>query len=906
MKIKKTIIIILVCLTTILLSGFTKPNSNDIKSFEFEFETNQKLRAVWVTPIVGEVSTFTTETAFKNEMNQMLDILEHYKINALIFHVRTHNNALYDSELNPKATVFGSVNFNNFDPLLWLVNETQSRGIEFHAWLNPYRVGTNYVGTMPAENPASNASNILSNPSNSALKILNPGEPVVRDFIVDTVIEIIEKYPVDAIHFDDYFYTNLGANGALSGATTILDEPDQQTYVTYGSGFNTTSATDKANWRRHQVNTMVQAVSNAIKNYNQLNGKHIQFGISPTGIYKNGNGVVTYDEFGKPVTTGSLTTGQTHYSSYLFSDSLHWIKEGWLDYIAPQSYWATNHSAASYYNVMGWWEKVVKYLDVNLYSGIGLYMADESTNTFNWKDDMLEMRTQLEYLETLNDVDGLSVYSYKYIRNHYNNQNSTSANQMENAAHLWQDYLVLPPLKSMEPILLDGVSNILHENGVLTFDRLDGAKQYYIYRSQTSLTYSQSEIVGVVGRSNDLSLSYNTGDIQNQYVYGIRALSYTNHLGSTTVTNDISMIEGASIRLATESSGQGLRFYANKPQSVLSDTHGFYIVYGETTRQDLLDAINNPINNEIIVNQKKVFKVEVPDVEVDGTYSVVITGIPSIGYTQKISVYSYYTNNQQTYISSNASIRSLLEVAVRMENLDQGVTQSKDIINEVKDSTKHIVRNAFNAYEITGIFETNHNLIKAEFIKDWNTLFQTNWTELNAQDFYNHAIVGKLSGAETLAGSRLYQFFNHTNYQLKWAWLLDYLLSIDGTVWTSRQIEAIKLDGTFESYTNLYSGNHLIYSIYNFFYESHVVGGYTAINFVTNKQFYDTVVNFSNSIYLKLDNYDFLSVGQSIKLPNPPADLSANFSHYLIGSTTYYPWDNYVVTSNTKIKFMYQ
>src|SRR5690606_39017068 len=168
-----------------------------------------------------------------------------------------------------------------------------------------------------------------------------------------------------------------------------------------------------------------------------------------------------------------------------------------------------------------------------------------------------------------------------------------------------------------------------------------------------------------------------------------------------------------------------------------------------TTKQGLLDAINNPINNEIIVNQKKVFKVEVPDVEVDGTYSVVITGIPSIGYTQKISVYAYYTNNQQTYISSNASIRSLLEVAVRMENLGQGVTQSKDIINEVKDSTKHIVRNAFNAYEITGIFETNHNLIKEEFIKDWNTLFQTNWTELNAQDFYNHAIVGKLSGAET-------------------------------------------------------------------------------------------------------------------------------------------------------------
>src|SRR5690606_14527091 len=126
-------------------------------------------------------------------------------INALIFHVRTHNNALYDSDLNPKASWFSNVNFANFDPLMWLINATQARGIEFHAWLNPYRYGTNYVGTMPLDNPASNINNVLTNPNDSALRILNPGLPSVRDFIVDTVVEIIETYPVDAIHFDDYF-----------------------------------------------------------------------------------------------------------------------------------------------------------------------------------------------------------------------------------------------------------------------------------------------------------------------------------------------------------------------------------------------------------------------------------------------------------------------------------------------------------------------------------------------------------------------------------------------------------------------------------------------------------------------------------------------------------------------------
>ena len=906
MNINKVISVACILISIIILSGFTNSNINEISTFEVEFENNQNLRAVWITPVTGELSSFTTEVAFKNQMNDMLDVLENYHINTLIFHIRTHNNALYESELNPKASWFENVNFTNFDPLLWLIEKTQSRGIEFHAWLNPYRYSTSYRSeAIPTENPASNPLNILTNPENSALSILNPGIPEVRDFIVDTVLEIINKYPVDAIHFDDYFYTNLGANGSVSGANTILDEPDQQTFETYGGGYNTSSASSKADWRRNQVNLMIESVSTAIRNYNQNHDTYIQFGISPTGIYKNGNGIVTYDQNRKPITNGSQTSGQTHHSSYLFSDSLHWISEGWLDYIAPQSYWAIDHSVAGYHRVMGWWNDVVKYLPVNLYSGIGIYMADESSNTFGWKTNVNELNDQLDYLNLLEHTNGFSIYSYKHLKQHYLNQNIMSVTQIKNASDHFETIEVLPALQSMNPVYLDSVKHIEHNNGELTFNSLDGAKQYYIYRSLDTLTYDNSEIIGVIGKVNSTVISYETNDLTNLYNYGVRGLSYTNHLGAINDDETIVMLDGASIRIGTEEKQQGLRFYANKPHSTESDQHGFYLVYGKTTKLELLDAIQNPINGKAIINDKEVFKVSVLDVEIDGSYSVVLTGIPEIGYTQSISVFAYYEKDGQTYLSTDAITRSVLEVAIRIENAGDSMSETKSIIATVKNSAKMLNISAFNTYTITGIFETDHRNLKNEFIHDWNDLYGTNWIELNSNTFFNNGIIGKETGDHTIFGSRLYKFFNDDALKDKWGWLLDYLLSIDGTTWTSRQIHALKGNGTYEDYPNLYLGRHLLYSIYNFFYEAHEVGGYTAINFSDNKQFYGMVVNYSDQILAKKENYEFFNIDDVIILPTPIPEESIGFIHYLINSQIYYPNDNYTVTGNVIIDFVY-
>src|SRR5690606_29184443 len=241
---------------------------------------------------------------------------------------------------------------------------------------------------------------------------------------------------------------------------------------------------------------------------------------------------VNYDENGFAITTGSSTTGQTHYSSYLFADSLEWINQGWLDYIMPQSYWAITHPAAGYHNVMGWWDKVVKFLPVNLYSGIGVYMANSSTETYSWKTDNLEFVKQLNFLDTLENTQGFSIYSYNFVRDAYFNSNSMATTQMNQARtqHL-TEYAVLPELKSMDPVRLPAVSNVNYEasSGTLSFDAQADAKFYYIYRSTNPLTYESSEIIDVISNDGNAVINW-LNDNQNAYYFGVRALSYTNHL----------------------------------------------------------------------------------------------------------------------------------------------------------------------------------------------------------------------------------------------------------------------------------------------------------------------------------------------------------------------------------------
>lgn len=353
---------------------------------QYDYPTSE-YRAVWVSTFVGDIPAYSSEEEFKSDATTLLDNIVKMGMNAMVFHVRTHNNALYKSDLNPIASWWKNVNFDEFDPLEWLITETHNRGIEFHAWMNPYRTG-GYIGEdYPANHPCKNPDLVLTN-SNGA-KILDPGSEVVQDFIVETCMEFLERYDADAIHFDDYFY--------ISGVATNLTGDE----------------------KRQNVDDFIEKLSDRMHQMNLEEGRAVQLGISPSGIYRNGgySASPSYDANGNLVSPlYSNTSGFAHYDEYLYSDTKKWIDNEWIDYITPQAYWAMEHTGANFYELTRWWSWCVRYKKVNLYMGIGIYMPLESgTSASYWKLNKDEVKNQILNAGMYDEINGLCFYKYSSL-----------------------------------------------------------------------------------------------------------------------------------------------------------------------------------------------------------------------------------------------------------------------------------------------------------------------------------------------------------------------------------------------------------------------------------------------------------------------------------------------------------
>ena len=246
-----------------------------LATYDDYIEPSQQFRGLWVTPLANDINTFKNKNDFIEKMNKIFDTIKKYNMNSLIFHVRIYNDALYNSKSNPKNQIFKNIDFSEFDPLQWAIEESHKKGIEFHAWMNPYRIKSNTKSideiiieyNKYPNNPASQESNIMIGKD---YFYLNPGLQNVRKFLVDTVLEFMSKYKeVDAIHFDDYFYNNDISSGG-----------DENTYGESGD------KKAKSDWRREQVDLLIESLHKEINNFNKENKKYIQFGISPSGIYK--------------------------------------------------------------------------------------------------------------------------------------------------------------------------------------------------------------------------------------------------------------------------------------------------------------------------------------------------------------------------------------------------------------------------------------------------------------------------------------------------------------------------------------------------------------------------------------------------------------------------------------------
>ena len=359
-KIITILLTLIMIISSFTINVFAEPNSKE-------------MRAVWITTVYNSdfpsTSTKGNAEAQKQELITKLDTLKAAGINTVIVQVRPKGDALYQSNINPWSDVLTGTQglYPGYDPLQFAIEEAHKRGMELHAWLNPYRVTTWGTDTsvLSANHPARLHPEWLIE-YNSAL-YYNPDLTEVKEHIKNTVAEIVQNYNVDGIHFDDYFYPSnypLPEGETRDGAV--------------------------ANARRQNVNEMVSMVYNTIKSIKPS----VDFGISPTGIWKNN----TSDP------TGSATKGQECYYS-VFSDVRSWVKSGTVDYIVPQIYWETGNSAADYETLVKWWSNEVSGTNVRLYIGQALY-KDVVAN---------QIDTQLKINEKYPQVSGSFFFSAKDI-----------------------------------------------------------------------------------------------------------------------------------------------------------------------------------------------------------------------------------------------------------------------------------------------------------------------------------------------------------------------------------------------------------------------------------------------------------------------------------------------------------
>ena len=350
-----------------------------------------EFRGIWVAVVENiDFPAHTSATAFQKDFRTVVSNAKQHGFTAIIFQIRSNCDAFYPSKLAPWSRWLAGqegVGIKNFDPLAFMISETHRAGLEFHAWFNPYRVTNKtklsknaYLKTLAPGNFARlnpDCVMVKKHPDGNQL-LLNPGEPQVIYHLCNVVGEVIRNYPVDAVHFDDYFYPY----------EKITDE-DIAAYRR-----NNPKKLPLDAWRRNNTDTLIYNVKLTVTRNNILQKRRVKFGISPFGIWANK----------KSFSIGSLTGGKESYNT-IFADTRKWVKYRYIDYIAPQIYWDFNHDVAAYAALTDWWCSTVKGTEVKLYIGIGAY------NGGRWHKN--ELINQVRYNRMHPEVDGAAFFSYR-------------------------------------------------------------------------------------------------------------------------------------------------------------------------------------------------------------------------------------------------------------------------------------------------------------------------------------------------------------------------------------------------------------------------------------------------------------------------------------------------------------
>lgn len=461
----------------------------------------RELRAVWVTTLLNldwpSKSGLSVEVQ-KKEFIDMLNIFQKNNINTVIVQIRPAGDAIYPSRTEQWSKWLtgtqGLAPGEDYDPLKFMIDECHKRCMEFHAWMNPYRVVFNYENNTTAKNHISNKKPewVITCGKH---KYLNPGIPEVREYINSVVCEVVENYDIDAIHFDDYFYPQ-EAKGE------IFD--DSKTYNKNKGEF-----TNLKDWRRNNVNLFIKEISDSIHKIDS----NVKFGISPFPVWRN----ITQD-----AEKGVNLKASSSYDD-LCADVLLWANKGWIDYVMPQLYGYIGHKYLDYSVLVEWWNKYCA--NTNVYIGQAIYKLDAKSDVARWKSSN-EIIHQLDLNTKCDAVKGHAFFRAKFFT-------ENPLNISENLSKTYHKYPSILPINNNIPeITPDKLSFVFlkEQAGINTLSWTSNSSNndYFIIYKYKGLfpSYSAQNIYKI---TKNLLMEIPKEELDNGYKFCVSSLSKSHH-----------------------------------------------------------------------------------------------------------------------------------------------------------------------------------------------------------------------------------------------------------------------------------------------------------------------------------------------------------------------------------------
>ena len=469
----------------------------------------------------------------KESFRKILDVYELYNLNAVIMQIRPAGDALYLSSMNPPSIyVTGDLDKKlPFELLKFAIEETHARGMEFHAWFNPFRVTVmkheedteEILSTLHENNYA------RLNP-NQVLRFddklfLDPGNPATREFVINSIMEVVRNYDIDAVHLDDYFYpyksTKLDENGETVPYFFGEEEEDALTFLSNKGTF-----TDIKEWRRNNTYTFIKDLSKSIHDLKP----YVKLGVSPFGIWGH------KEETGGVGSDTPISSSET-YTHQVFTDTRKWIKEELIDYVIPQIYWNFGEPAAPYSILAKWWNDQVEGTDVNLYIGHANYKVYEQIDNPYWQEDTI-IKDQISFNHTLENIQGSAFFSFRHLTPNNSDFSGLGRSALtrnnEAIREVYGNISIIPKNENLPDAKASAPNEVTIKNKILSFkdsyegfDESEKTKYFMVYRfPKTDLdpenpTYLYKKIAL---EKNTTRYTLNNLDTEN-YTYAVSAFN---------------------------------------------------------------------------------------------------------------------------------------------------------------------------------------------------------------------------------------------------------------------------------------------------------------------------------------------------------------------------------------------